>query len=179
MRSRTVRFHHEVNAREQVDEQVTRHARPIVLIVAPTEHTHRIKLSRFGAEPRKRSQSTLAGVASGGIEYCHAPCAELRSQIDSIMWTLPMAPLRTKLARLLVQDRTGQLAAHLENPAGFLRLDHHRAFFHAAHHGLLAVDVLAGAHRFAGDGGMPVVPALPESPHPTIAPRQNLATNRG
>ena len=34
---------------------------------------------RFGAFPRKRSQSIFCGDASGGIEYCHAPIAVLRS----------------------------------------------------------------------------------------------------
>jgi hypothetical protein len=47
---------------------------------------------RLGALPRKRFQSILPGDASGGIEYCHAPKAVLRSSHDSTMFRRPIAP---------------------------------------------------------------------------------------
>ena len=47
---------------------------------------------RLGAEPRKRSQSMFCGLASGGMEYCHAPMAVLRSSHASTMFSSPMAP---------------------------------------------------------------------------------------
>ena len=47
---------------------------------------------RLGAGPRKRSQSTVCGEASGGIVYCQAPIGELRFQYASTMFSSPMAP---------------------------------------------------------------------------------------
>ena len=82
---------HEVDAREQVHEQVARDAGAVVAVVAPAEQAHGIE-GRFGARPRKRSQSMVAGEASGGIEYCQAPMAELRSNQASTRLSSPMAP---------------------------------------------------------------------------------------
>ena len=42
--------------------------------------------------PRKRSQSTVWGEASVGIEYCQAPIAELRLYRASIELIAPIAP---------------------------------------------------------------------------------------
>jgi hypothetical protein len=47
---------------------------------------------RFGARPRKRVQSTVAGEASFGTVYCHAPIAELRLNQASTMFSSPIAP---------------------------------------------------------------------------------------
>ena len=58
----------------------------------------------------------------------------------------------------MVDDGAHALAAHLEDAAGaLLGLDHLRALVQLLHHGLLAVDVLAGVHGVDGDLRVPVV----------------------
>ena len=77
--------------------------------------------------------------------------------------------------RLLVNDGTDALAAHLHDAAGlFLRLHHAAAVADLLHHGLLAVDILAGIHGVDGDFGMPVVGRGDEHGI-DIRPRQHLA----
>src|SRR5262249_52782118 len=57
-----------------------------------------------------------------------------------------------------IDDGADALAADLKNATGaLLRLDALPAFGELLHHGLFAVDVVAGVHGVDGDGGVPVV----------------------
>ena len=100
----------------------------------------------------------FSGEASGGIEYCHAPIAVLRSSQASTMLTSPSAPaLIRSRAFWYTRELTYWLPDLEDPPAALLRLDYGFAFGDRLHHRLLAIDVLAGVEGVDADAGVPVV----------------------
>ncbi len=66
--------------------------------------------------------------------------------------------LADQLPRFLIQDRTGALAAHLEDPASpALRLNNSQTLLDLLHDRLLAVDVFARFHGVDRHAGVPMV----------------------
>ena len=107
-----------------MDEEVARDAGAVVAIVAPAEQAHRLERDFRGAARGSDPNRQCCGEASGGMEYCHAPMAELRSHHASIMLTADGAALQQVL-RFLIDDGADALAADLQDTAGLLlRVDH-------------------------------------------------------
>src|SRR5262249_56023795 len=109
---RPVRVEHEMDAREQVHEEVARYTGAVVAVIAPAEQTHGLEGPlRRAAEEAVPIDRLLRRVGRNRI----LPGAERRVAVDPGLDEIHLAN-RTgakQLPRLGVDDPPGLLAAHL------------------------------------------------------------------
>ena len=126
------------------------------------QHRQRAKMlgskGRLGTSPCQVSQSRFAGERSGGGGYCQAPVGSLRPSEPSTSAMSPIVP-SAMISRALAQ-RTELIRWEpiwTSRPALLRRRHHLVAVGDGMGHRLLAVDVLARAHRVHHDLLVPVV----------------------
>src|SRR5262249_57811203 len=133
---RPVRIEHEMDAREQMHEQVARYAGAVVAIIAPAEQTHGLEwpLRRAAEEPvpidRLRRRVGWNRILPG---------AERRVAVDPGLDEIQFAKRAgaNQIPRLGVHDRAGVLAADLQDPAALARgVDEADAVLQPPHHRL-------------------------------------------
>src|SRR5262249_6265522 len=151
------RIEHEMNAGEQVHEEIPGDAGAVVAIVAPAEQTNGLErpLWRVAQEtvPVHRLRRRVGGNRV-------LPRAERGVAVDPRLDHVQLADdaRPVQLPRLGVGDRADALAADLQDAPGLLhRGDDAEAFVDLLDHGLLDVDVLARFHRIGGDARVPVI----------------------
>ena len=147
----------ELNAGEQVNEEIAAEALAVVGEAAPAEEADGIE-GDFGsvAEERVPVDGLFAGVGRNGIDPGAAGRIAVPVSVDGEDFA-EFAGI-VNLFGLGVEDGTDALAADRDHAIVFVRgLDHGESVFDGVRHGLLAVDVFAGGAGIFEDVAVLVV----------------------
>ena len=147
----------EMQAAQQVHEQVARDAGAVVAVIAPAEQADRLERA-FRCAAQEAVPIDVRGRGIGRDRVL--PRADCGIPVEPRFHHVQLADGAgfQQLLGFLIHQRTHVLAAHLKHlAAALLGGDHALAFLHHLHHRLLAVHVLAGIERIGRNLRVPVI----------------------
>ncbi len=140
-----------------MDEQIAGQAFAVIGEAAPAEESRRVKRPLRRAHQKSIPvDGLLAGVRRNRINPCATRRVAVRRSLD--VEHVAKRPRRIDSPRLLIDDGTHALAAHLQDAISLAhRLNHGEAVLHGMRHRLFAVHVLARGARIHHNAAMLVV----------------------